>query len=100
MFPKSAFGLSQRFQTVYTPKKASRLNMAEIELSTLSKQCLDRRIGDIETFSKEVYAWAWQRDHRKATISWQFTPYLLPPTDPDAGSGGGSVLRNNPLPTG
>jgi hypothetical protein len=58
---------------VYTPKKASWLNMAEIELSSLSKQCLDRRIGDIETFSKEVYAWARQRDRRKATISWQFT---------------------------
>jgi len=71
--PKSAFRLSQRFQMVYTPKKASWLNMAEIELSALSKQCLDRRIGDIETFSKEVYTWAKKRDRRKATISWQFT---------------------------
>jgi len=71
--PETAFDLSQRFQMVYTPKKASWLNMAEIELSTLSKQCLDRRIGDIETFSKEVYAWARERDRRKATISWQFT---------------------------
>jgi hypothetical protein len=70
---KSAFCLSQRFQMIYTPKKASWLNMAEIELSTLSKQCLDRRIGDSETFSKEVYAWAGQRNRRKATISWQFT---------------------------
>jgi len=70
---KSAFSLSQRFQMVYTPKKASWLNMEEIELSSLSKQCLDRRIGDIETFSKEVYAWARQRDRQKATISWQFT---------------------------
>ena len=71
--PQNAFRLSQCFQMVYTPKKASWLNMAEIELSSLSKQCLDRRIGDIETFSKEVYAWAEQRDRRKATISWQFT---------------------------
>ena len=71
--PKEAFRLSQRFEMVYTPKKASWLNMAEIELSTLSKQCLDRRIGDIETFSKEVYVWARQRDRQKATISWQFT---------------------------
>jgi hypothetical protein len=71
--PKSAFRLSQRFHMVYTPKKASWLNMAEIELSSLSKQCLDRRIGDIETFSKEVYVWAGQRDRRQATISWQFT---------------------------
>lgn len=71
--PKEAFALSQRFQMVYTPKKASWLNMAEIELSVLSKQCLDRRIGDIKTFSKEVYAWARQRDRQKATVSWQFT---------------------------
>ena len=71
--PETAFDLSQRFQMVYTPKKASWLNMAEIELSALSKQCLDRRIGDIETFSKEVYAWARERDRRKAKISWQFT---------------------------
>ena len=71
--PKSAFRLSQRFQMVYTPKKASWLNMAEIELSVLSKQCLDRRLGDIETFTKEVYAWARQRDRQKATVSWQFT---------------------------
>jgi len=71
--PETAFDLSQRFRMVYTPKKASWLNMAEIELSTLSKQCLDRRIGDIETFSKEVYAWAREHDRQKPTISWQFT---------------------------
>lgn len=71
--PKEAFRLSQRFQMVHTPKKASWLNMAEIEMSALSKQCLDRRIGDIKTFSKEVYIWARQRDLKKATISWQFT---------------------------
>lgn len=70
---KGAFRLSQRFQMVYTPKKASWLNMAEIELSALSKQCLDRRIGDIKTFSKEVYAWVGQRNRQKATVSWQFT---------------------------
>ena len=71
--PEEAFALSQRFQMAYTPKKASWLNMAEIELSVLSKQCLDRRIGNIKTFSKEVYAWTGQRDRQKATVSWQFT---------------------------
>jgi hypothetical protein len=71
--PQEAFDLSQRFQMAYTPKKASWLNMAEIELSALSKQCLDRRIGDIDTFSEEVTAWVKQRNRRKATISWQFT---------------------------
>jgi len=71
--PKDAFCLSQRFQMVYTPKKASWLNMAEIELSVLSKQCLDRRLGDMKIFSKEVYAWTGQRNRQKATVSWQFT---------------------------
>ena len=71
--PKEAFRLSQRVKMVYTPKKASWLNMAEIELSAISRQCLDRRIGDIETFSKEVYACARQRNQEKVTISWQFT---------------------------
>lgn len=70
---ETAFRLSQRFQMVYTPKKASWLNMAEIELSALSKQCLDRRIGNIKTFSKEVYTWTRQRNRQKATVSWQFT---------------------------
>jgi len=71
--PQEAFDLSQRFQMAYTPKKASWLNMAEIELSVLSKQCLDRRIGDMDTFAKEVVAWTGQRNRRNATISWQFT---------------------------
>ncbi len=71
--PKTAFRLTQRFQMVYTPKKASWLNMAEIELSVLSKQCLDRRIGNIKMFSKEVYAWTKHRNRQRATVSWQFT---------------------------
>jgi len=70
---KKAFYLSQCFQMVYTPKKASWLNMAEIELSALSKQCLDRRLDNIKTLSKEISAWAGQRNRRKATVSWQFT---------------------------
>lgn len=71
--PEDAFRLSERFEMVYTPKKASWLNMAEIELSALSKQCLDRRIGDIKTFSKEVYAWTAHRNRQKQKVSWQFT---------------------------
>lgn len=71
--PQDAFDLSQRFQMVYTPKKASWLNMAEIELSALSKQCLDRRLGTMKIFSREVYAWAKKRNRNKTTVSWQFT---------------------------
>ena len=70
---QEAFELSQRFDFVYTPKKASWLNMAEIELSALSKQCLDRRIGDMKTLAKEVRPWARDRNRKKTRISWQFT---------------------------
>lgn len=71
--PDVAFALAQRFEMHYTPTKASWLNMVEIELSVLSKQCLDRRIGDIDTLEREVLAWAQQRDEQRATIRWQFT---------------------------
>lgn len=70
---EKAFKLSQRFEMVYTPKKASWLNMAEIEFSALSKQCLDRRIGDLKTLTKEVSAWTKKRNKDKIKINWQFT---------------------------
>lgn len=73
-FPAAeAFGLAQRFEMIYTPKKASWLNMAEIELSALSKQCLDRRIAEINTLAAEVNAWTKRRNRLKAGISWNFT---------------------------
>jgi hypothetical protein len=68
-----ASDLAERFAMVYTPKKASWLNMAEIELSALSKQCLDRRISNRQTLSKEVSAWVEERNSNRATINWQFT---------------------------
>ena len=58
---------------IYTPKKASWLNMAEIEFSALSKQCLDRRIGDIRTLANEVKAWVKVRNKNRVKINWQFT---------------------------
>ena len=70
---QEAFELSQRFDCVCTPKKARWLNMAEIELSALSKQCLDRRIGDMKSLAKEVRPWARERHRKKTRISWQFT---------------------------
>ena len=69
----AAFALAQRFEMHYTPPKASWLNMVEIELSALSKQCLDRRIGDMETLTREAMAWATERDAKQATVQWQFT---------------------------
>ena len=70
---EEAFALSQRFEMVYTPKKASWLNMAEIELSALSKQCLDRRIGKIGILASQVKAWVKQRNRLKIKIRWNFT---------------------------
>ena len=70
---KEAFELSQRFEMIYTPKKASWLNMAEIEFSALSRQCLDRRISEMPALAKEVYAWSKQRNQKRVTITWQFT---------------------------
>lgn len=73
-FPATeAFTLAQRLQMVYTPKKASWLNMAEIELSALSKQCLDRRIAEMKTLASQVGSWTKQRNRLKTGISWNFT---------------------------
>jgi hypothetical protein len=57
----------------YTPKHGSWLNMAEIELSVLSRQCLDRRIPDKETLEQETAAWEQTRNAKGATVNWRFT---------------------------
>jgi hypothetical protein len=71
--PEQAHRLMDTFEFHYTPKKASWLNMAEIELAALSKQCLDRRIGDQQTLTREVRSWGQQRNRERTTISWRFT---------------------------
>jgi hypothetical protein len=71
--PQKAFELSQRFEMHYTPKKGSWLNMVEIEFSAMSKQCLDRRIGDQQTLEKEVLAWVCDRNQKGVTVNWQFS---------------------------
>lgn len=70
--PDEARRLCDRFKFVYTPKHASWLNMAEIELNVLQSQCLSRRIGNIGTVKKEVKAWSHARNNMKAKINWQF----------------------------
>lgn len=70
---EEAFALAQKFQMHYTPVNASWLNMAEIELSALSKQCLHRRIPDMETLEREALAWAFNRNQKRITVKWQFT---------------------------
>jgi len=71
--PAEARRLTERFEFHYTPKHGSWLNMAEIELSVLARQCLDRRIPDAPTLEAEVAAWVRQRNQAGATIDWQFT---------------------------
>jgi hypothetical protein len=55
--PTEAWRLAQKLEIHYTPKHGSWLNMAEIELSVLSQQCLDRRVPDFETLQSEARAW-------------------------------------------
>jgi hypothetical protein len=70
---EEAFALSQRFEFYYTPKRASWLNMIEIEFSALSKQCLSRRIATREELEKEVLAVAKERQEKAIKIDWQFS---------------------------
>ncbi len=57
----------------YTPKHGSWLNMAEIELSILSRQCLNRRIPDMTALKEEVAAWCDERNGKETWIDWRFT---------------------------
>lgn len=71
--PEEAFRRTKKFDYHYTPKKGSWLNMAEIELSALSKQCLDRRIRDIQILAREALAWERERNKHCKTVQWKFT---------------------------
>ena len=65
--------LLRRVEFHYTPKHASWLNMAEIEIGVLTRQCLDRRMPDRLTLSREVGAWQKRRNAARCTIEWSFT---------------------------
>jgi hypothetical protein len=71
--PAEAKRLADRLEIHYTPKHGSWLNMAEIELAVLARQCLDRRLPDPQTLTAEVTAWEERRNHTPCTIIWQFT---------------------------
>jgi hypothetical protein len=71
--PETARRILNRLEIHYTPKHGSWLNMAEIELSVLSKQCLSRRIPDESTLKTEIKAWNLARNLEVPTISWQFS---------------------------
>ena len=71
--PVEAKRILDKLEFHYTPKHGSWLNMAEIEFSALSRQCLDRRIGDETTLIQEIAAWEVKRNKSKTTVDWQFT---------------------------
>ena len=71
--PEEALRLLERLEFVYTPKHGSWLNIAECEFSVLSRQCLDRRMSDMEFVSSEVAAWSEARNAVKSTTQWRFT---------------------------
>ncbi len=70
--PSEARRIASKLEFHYTPKHASWLNMVEIELSVLVHQCLKRRIPDLDTLAREVFAWQTHRNAVHATIHWMF----------------------------
>ncbi|MCA1849553.1 MAG: IS630 family transposase [Acidobacteria bacterium] len=71
--PEEAFELAQTFEMHYTPKKGSWLNMAELELSALSRICLSRRIRSVEELDRQVQALVKERNELKIKVEWQFS---------------------------
>lgn len=70
--PEEARRILRKLEFHYTPKHGSWLNIAEIEISVLSRQCLARRIGDIDTMKREVIAWQLPRNQQRREVDWQF----------------------------
>ncbi len=71
--PEEARRIVKKLEFHYTPKHGSWLNMAEIELSVLQRQCLNRRLADEATLVHEVEAWEKERNKKQATIDWRFS---------------------------
>jgi hypothetical protein len=71
--PERARRIAERLEIHHTPKHGSWLNMAEIELSVLARQCLDRRIESKEELERLVAAWEEERNERMVEVKWQFT---------------------------
>ena len=71
--PAEALRLARKLELVHTPKHGSWLNVAESELSVLTRQCLDRRIPHQPTVAAEAQAWGRERNRRQVGVDWQFT---------------------------
>jgi hypothetical protein len=73
--PKEARRLLKRLEFHYTPKHGSWLNMAEIAISILARQCICRRIPDLDLLNSELSAWLIDRNNNRSPINWQFTTH-------------------------
>ena len=73
--PQTAWALAQRLEIHHTPKHGSWLNIAEIELSALTRQCLDRRIEDLGILNAELAAWQHATNADQRQVNWHFTTY-------------------------
>ena len=71
--PEEPRRIAKKIEWHFTPEHGSWLNVAECELSALSRQCLNRRIPDKETLTKEVTAWTKRRNNATVSVDWQFT---------------------------
>lgn len=71
--PKEAKRILDKLEFHYTPKHGSWLNMAEIELSVLNRQCLEGRIPDMDSLKQEIKAWSENRNEKSNSVDWRFT---------------------------
>jgi hypothetical protein len=71
--PEEARRIAERLEIHYTPKHGSWLDMAEIEIGVLSRQCLNRRIPDQDTLRSEIAAWQERRNQKRVEVNWRFT---------------------------
>lgn len=71
--PAEAHRIASKLEWHYTPEHGSWLNIAECELSVLSRQCLNRRLPDLDTVAYEVAAWQHERNQRQVTVNWHFS---------------------------
>lgn len=71
--PEEARRIAERLEIHYTPKHGSWLDMAEIEIGIMARQCLDRRIPDQDSLKREIKAWQDKRNQEGACVNWRFT---------------------------
>ena len=71
--PEEARRIIKKLEIHYTPKHGSWLNIAEIELNVMTRQCLSRRIASIDVLRSELSAWTNERNNGKSKVNWQFT---------------------------